>query len=538
MPISPTTVRVPVFTAHSVAVNVETEEKVTVERARELFGRFPGLRVVDDPGAGALPDAGDGRGPGRLRRGPDPRGPVPASAASTSGSWAISSARARPPTPCRSPSCSAARRRAGSRSTPARRPPGSRSCWPTTARPTTAGRSSPARRRVQGQVLEALRPARRRRGPRRRGEPDRRRRPRPRPGRERGEPWSRSPRRTVAWPPSTRVSRGTSASWPPGPRPRVRRSPRRPPEALRLPPETRPRCRRRFSGARVARRAPLDAGAMAARRARRSAESTTSPPSARRPGARPRPRLHGPRGARRRRGVIGRCPDVRRRVPPPHGAERRRHARRGGARAAAGRVGRRRAGRARPPGRRPDRAGPRPLPPPGAVPVEPVPGQPRRWTSGPDVWSGCEPPEAEARTDPPGRPRSQARTVSASRSASSSPLRHLRRGLHRLRPPRYDAPRHASARAGSSRRARRAGRGPANRRRPQPAIDPDESQHLHVAWLIAQGQVPYRDFWEHHLPFFHYAMAPLTAWLAERPEVYFAARGLDGGPPGRGRRSC
>jgi aspartate-semialdehyde dehydrogenase len=49
MPISPTTVRVPVFTAHSVAVNVETEDKVTVERARELFGKFPGLRVVDDP---------------------------------------------------------------------------------------------------------------------------------------------------------------------------------------------------------------------------------------------------------------------------------------------------------------------------------------------------------------------------------------------------------------------------------------------------------------------------------------------------------
>jgi len=49
LPVSPTTVRVPVFTAHSVAVNVETEEKVSVERARELFGKFPGLRVVDDP---------------------------------------------------------------------------------------------------------------------------------------------------------------------------------------------------------------------------------------------------------------------------------------------------------------------------------------------------------------------------------------------------------------------------------------------------------------------------------------------------------
>ncbi len=50
LPISPTTVRVPVFTAHAVAVNVETEEKVTAERARALFDRFPGLRVVDDPG--------------------------------------------------------------------------------------------------------------------------------------------------------------------------------------------------------------------------------------------------------------------------------------------------------------------------------------------------------------------------------------------------------------------------------------------------------------------------------------------------------
>jgi aspartate-semialdehyde dehydrogenase len=53
--VSPTTVRVPVFTAHSVAVNVETDEKVSVERARELFGRFPGLRVVDDPAEARYP---------------------------------------------------------------------------------------------------------------------------------------------------------------------------------------------------------------------------------------------------------------------------------------------------------------------------------------------------------------------------------------------------------------------------------------------------------------------------------------------------
>jgi 4-amino-4-deoxy-L-arabinose transferase-like glycosyltransferase len=58
------------------------------------------------------------------------------------------------------------------------------------------------------------------------------------------------------------------------------------------------------------------------------------------------------------------------------------------------------------------------------------------------------------------------------------------------------------------------------------SIDPDESQHLHVAWLVAQGQVPYVDFWEHHLPLFHYGFAPLTVWLADRPEVYFAARAV------------
>jgi aspartate-semialdehyde dehydrogenase len=47
--VAPTTVRVPVFTCHSVAVNAETEEKIPAQRARELFARFPGLRVWDEP---------------------------------------------------------------------------------------------------------------------------------------------------------------------------------------------------------------------------------------------------------------------------------------------------------------------------------------------------------------------------------------------------------------------------------------------------------------------------------------------------------
>ena len=47
--VSPTTVRVPVFTAHSVSVHVETEQKIPVATAREVFAAFPGLRVLDDP---------------------------------------------------------------------------------------------------------------------------------------------------------------------------------------------------------------------------------------------------------------------------------------------------------------------------------------------------------------------------------------------------------------------------------------------------------------------------------------------------------
>jgi aspartate-semialdehyde dehydrogenase len=53
--IAPTTVRVPVFTCHSVAVNAETETKITAAGARELFARFPGLRVWDEPAAQRYP---------------------------------------------------------------------------------------------------------------------------------------------------------------------------------------------------------------------------------------------------------------------------------------------------------------------------------------------------------------------------------------------------------------------------------------------------------------------------------------------------
>jgi len=53
--LSPTTVRVPVFTAHSIAINAETEVKVSARRAREAFAGFPGLRLWDEPAENRYP---------------------------------------------------------------------------------------------------------------------------------------------------------------------------------------------------------------------------------------------------------------------------------------------------------------------------------------------------------------------------------------------------------------------------------------------------------------------------------------------------
>jgi aspartate-semialdehyde dehydrogenase len=49
LPVMPTTVRVPVFTCHSIAVTAETERKIDATEAKTLFERFPGLKLWDDP---------------------------------------------------------------------------------------------------------------------------------------------------------------------------------------------------------------------------------------------------------------------------------------------------------------------------------------------------------------------------------------------------------------------------------------------------------------------------------------------------------
>jgi len=44
-----TTVRVPVYRAHSEVVHIETKKKISVQRAKEILSVFPGIKVIDDP---------------------------------------------------------------------------------------------------------------------------------------------------------------------------------------------------------------------------------------------------------------------------------------------------------------------------------------------------------------------------------------------------------------------------------------------------------------------------------------------------------
>lgn len=73
--VSATCVRVPVVSGHSEAVNVETREPLSPERARELLEAAPGVTVVDEPAASRFPMAIEAAGRddvlvGRIRRDP------------------------------------------------------------------------------------------------------------------------------------------------------------------------------------------------------------------------------------------------------------------------------------------------------------------------------------------------------------------------------------------------------------------------------------------------------------------------------------
>jgi aspartate-semialdehyde dehydrogenase len=71
--VSPTTVRVPVRVGHSEAVNLEFHNPISVEQAREVLRKAPGIVLLDDPirGEVPLPLMAEGRDEvfvGRIRR--------------------------------------------------------------------------------------------------------------------------------------------------------------------------------------------------------------------------------------------------------------------------------------------------------------------------------------------------------------------------------------------------------------------------------------------------------------------------------------
>lgn len=55
--VNPTAVRVPVFYAHSEALHIETKEKISVEKVRELLSNFDGITLLDERIDGGYPTA-------------------------------------------------------------------------------------------------------------------------------------------------------------------------------------------------------------------------------------------------------------------------------------------------------------------------------------------------------------------------------------------------------------------------------------------------------------------------------------------------
>ncbi len=52
----------------------------------------------------------------------------------------------------------------------------------------------------------------------------------------------------------------------------------------------------------------------------------------------------------------------------------------------------------------------------------------------------------------------------------------------------------------------------------------DEMEHAHAAYLLADGQLPYRDFFEHHPPLLYHAIKPLYQIFGARPRTMFVFR--------------
>jgi hypothetical protein len=48
---------------------------------------------------------------------------------------------------------------------------------------------------------------------------------------------------------------------------------------------------------------------------------------------------------------------------------------------------------------------------------------------------------------------------------------------------------------------------------PRRIFDPDEFEHAHAAWCWWKGMIPYKDFFEHHTPWYYAALRPLFRWF-------------------------
>lgn len=46
------------------------------------------------------------------------------------------------------------------------------------------------------------------------------------------------------------------------------------------------------------------------------------------------------------------------------------------------------------------------------------------------------------------------------------------------------------------------------------AFDNDEFEHAHAAWSVFRGLLPYKDFFEHHTPWYYFTLSPFFRWFS------------------------
>ena len=55
-------------------------------------------------------------------------------------------------------------------------------------------------------------------------------------------------------------------------------------------------------------------------------------------------------------------------------------------------------------------------------------------------------------------------------------------------------------------------------------VDGDEKEHLYASYLISKGDIPYRDFFEHHHPLLWYLFAPIVLMFSNNENVLYIMR--------------